>query len=134
MIVQNNSCVGDNSCSFTKGFTTIDSSSCIGVSACSRLTLGTISEEACQGVGACSRPTPQKFLGDDDDAPFPTTSPTFPRATFTVESNSCNGCYAVSLGLDLISSRFGTSLHSSHISFSFTTSVSTSLVCDFDQH
>jgi hypothetical protein len=92
IIIQNNSCVGDKTCSFTQGFTKIDSSSCIGGSACSYLTLGTISEEACQGVGACSRPNLTQS---------PTTSP-----AFIVGSNSCNGCYAVSFRRHLISPSF----------------------------
>jgi hypothetical protein len=67
--------------------TKIDSFSCIGVSACVGLTYGTISKEACQGVGSCSRPYMESitsYYGRDRPSPF------------TVGSNSCNGCYAVS--------------------------------------
>ena len=95
IIVRNDSCVGDGSCSNTKGFTQIDSFSCIGVNACAGLTLGTISVSACQGVGACSRPVSMQSL-------TPTQSPTddtLKRPRFTVGSDSCNGCYAVSLDI-----------------------------------
>lgn len=80
MIVQNSSCVGDLSCSFTKGFAEIASFSCEGAHACTHLVSGAIGESSCVGVGSCSRPKASNE----------------PLLPFTVGPNSCSGCYAVS--------------------------------------
>jgi hypothetical protein len=67
-----------DSCSFTNGFTQIGSASCVGTTACARLTNGTIFEGSCVGVGSCSKSGAYNSM----------------TASFTVGSHACLGCYS----------------------------------------